>query len=59
MTHGIVASSATFTCVIITPVLTYFTVKARIDAFDAEMEASDWLELSDARAWRTWQQLNG
>jgi hypothetical protein len=54
-----VASSATFTCVIITPVLTYFTVKARIDAFDAEMGAFDWLELSDARAWRTWQQLNG
>jgi hypothetical protein len=33
--------------------LIYFTAKTRIDAFDIEMEASDWSKLSESAGART------
>jgi hypothetical protein len=47
MTHGMVVSSAMFIYVIIIVALTYSTVKARINTFDAKIRAYYWSELSE------------
>jgi hypothetical protein len=53
MSYSIVVSSATFIYVSSVVVLMYFIVKERIESFETEIGASDWLKLSEKWCART------
>ena len=53
MTLGMAVSSAMFPYVRNVVVLMYFTKRSRIEAFDREIELSDWPKLSENQGART------